>query len=212
MRDDVPHTLVRRLDESLTDDERVRFVGWARGLLALRESGAPVLERAREALRLTRVAGVVVPVLRSSGRGIVRVAWRDRTWAARFAFGGMAVAAAAYGGKSAGIAALGTAVGVPLWVVFGAGGAFAGVLADELEATLARGGRPVPPRTGPLPPDLEEAEWEFVEAAVREADALPAPGREPRGRVFVRAFREARARQRQQKVDGDGTEAEPGAR
>jgi hypothetical protein len=197
MPDDVPHALVRRLDESLTDDERVRFVRWARGLLALRGSPAPVLERAREALRLTRDGGVVVSVLRSSGRGIVRVAWRDRTWAARFAFGGMAVAAAAYGGKSAGIAALGTAVGVPLWVVFGAGGAFAGMLADELETTLARGGRAVPPRTGPLPPDLEEAEWELVEAAVREADALPASGREPLGRVFVRAFREARARQRQ---------------
>lgn len=37
-----------------------------------------------------------------------------------------------FGTKGAGIAALGTAIGVPLWVVFGAGGAFLGVLYDEL--------------------------------------------------------------------------------
>lgn len=36
-----------------------------------------------------------------------------------------------FSGQGAGIAALGGAIGVPLWVVFGAGGAFVGVFIDE---------------------------------------------------------------------------------
>jgi hypothetical protein len=36
------------------------------------------------------------------------------------------------GGQGAGVAALGTAVGVPLWVVFGAGATFLGVLYEEI--------------------------------------------------------------------------------
>jgi hypothetical protein len=46
--------------------------------------------------------------------------------------GGAAVGVALFGGQSAGIAALGTAIGVPLWVVFGAGAAFAKSLHSEL--------------------------------------------------------------------------------
>jgi hypothetical protein len=46
--------------------------------------------------------------------------------------GAAATGAALFGGKAAGLAALGTAIAVPLWVVFGAGGAFMGVLYEEL--------------------------------------------------------------------------------
>ena len=40
---------------------------------------------------------------------------------------------ALFGSQSAGIAALGTAIGVPLWVVLGAGAAFANSLIEELK-------------------------------------------------------------------------------
>ena len=40
-------------------------------------------------------------------------------------------------GQGAVIVALGGAIGVPLWVVFGAGGAFAGLLIEEIERTFA---------------------------------------------------------------------------
>jgi hypothetical protein len=46
--------------------------------------------------------------------------------------GAAATGVALFGGQGAGVAALGTAVGVPLWVIFGAGGAFMGVLYEEL--------------------------------------------------------------------------------
>ena len=45
---------------------------------------------------------------------------------------GAAVTALTLSGQGAGIAALGGAIGVPLFVVFGAGGALAGVIIDEV--------------------------------------------------------------------------------
>jgi hypothetical protein len=46
---------------------------------------------------------------------------------------GAVAGVALFGGKAAGIAALGTAIAVPLWIVLGAGGAFAGVLIEIIE-------------------------------------------------------------------------------
>jgi hypothetical protein len=59
-------------------------------------------------------------------------AWDDRGLVGRMALGGAIVGAVLFGGQAAGIAALGTAIGVPLWVVFGAGAAFLGVLYEEI--------------------------------------------------------------------------------
>ena len=59
-------------------------------------------------------------------------AWDNRGLPARIALSGAIAAAVFFGGQGAGIAALGTAIGVPLWVVFGAGGAFLGVLYEEI--------------------------------------------------------------------------------
>ena len=46
---------------------------------------------------------------------------------------GMALGIAAFGAQGAGVAALGTAIGVPLWVISGAGASLAGVLLEELK-------------------------------------------------------------------------------
>ncbi len=59
-------------------------------------------------------------------------AWEDRGLVARAGIVSAVVAAVLFGSQGAGIAALGTAIGVPLWVVFGAGGAFVAALYKEL--------------------------------------------------------------------------------
>lgn len=46
--------------------------------------------------------------------------------------GAAATGLALFGGANAGIAALGTAIGVPLWIVLGGGAMFAKYLFDEL--------------------------------------------------------------------------------
>ena len=66
-------------------------------------------------------------------REMKRHAWDNRSAKVRSAYAGVALALATVGGQSAGIAALGGAIAVPLWVVFGAGAAFLRVLYEALE-------------------------------------------------------------------------------
>lgn len=84
------------------------------------------------ALRMTASEKVVWPIAKTIAAEVKRVVWEDRGLPARIGAGAAAIGAVVLGGQSAGIAALGTAVGVPLWIVLGAGGAFAGVLIEEL--------------------------------------------------------------------------------
>jgi hypothetical protein len=65
-------------------------------------------------------------------KGLKSAAWDNRSLTARLGLSGAIAGAVFFGGQGAGIAALGTAIGVPLWVVFGAGAAFLGVLYDEI--------------------------------------------------------------------------------
>lgn len=189
--------LLHRLDRHLTNPQRRALVAWAGELLQIREARVPPLRKAKLALDATYRAEVVVPILDGAANAIVDVAWRDRAWAARLGLGAAALTALAYGGQGAGIAALGGAVGVPLWIVLGGGGAFAGMLVDELQRSIARhgGGR----RGEIAHPEIEDAEWEILPQAEARLPAGRVEGaegsREPLWRVFRCAYRDARARQ-----------------
>jgi len=80
---------------------------------------------AQEPLELKEVT-VLLPIVGAMGEVVKEHVCDVRTWGFRLAGGAAAVTAATVGGKKAGLAMLGTAVAVPLLVVFGAGAAFAG--------------------------------------------------------------------------------------
>lgn len=113
-----------------TDLDAIR--GWAGKLLEIRSSSLTKVEKAKAAVMLTASSKVVWPVAKIVAKEAKRIGWDDRSKTARLGLGGAAIGAAVFGGKSAGIAALGTAVGVPLWVVLGAGASFANVLIEEV--------------------------------------------------------------------------------
>jgi hypothetical protein len=115
-----------------TELERTALEKWANDLLRIRDCDIDTLEKAKQAIELTLDAEVVWPAVTILGSEIKRVGWDERSLPARLGLSGVALAATVFSGKAAGIAALGTAVGVPLWVVFGAGGTFIGVLIDEI--------------------------------------------------------------------------------
>ncbi len=196
-----PSALVRQLNRHLSDAQREDLLQWSRELLAIRASGAPPLEKARRALDVTYRAKVVLAILSGAGNALKQVAWDDRSWAARLGMGGAAFAVAAFGTQGAGIAALGTAIGVPLWIVLGAGGTFARTLIDDLQRSLEGRSRPGALADGE---EILDAEWELLDKP-SAAGALPAAtssgvregetGSEPLWDVFRRAYREARARQ-----------------
>jgi hypothetical protein len=103
--------------------------------LEIRESSLPAKRKAKDALTLTAESKVIWPAAKMIGSEAKRLAWNERGTTSRFGLIGVAIGATIFGGRGAGIAALGTAIGVPLWVVLGAGGAFAGMLIEELSPT-----------------------------------------------------------------------------
>ncbi len=124
--------------EKASNDERSALLDWTKQLLEIRHSSLSNYQKGRRALALTLESKVIWPTAKIIGREIKRLAWDDRGTKGRLSIAGMAVGLTVFGGQGAGIAALGTAIGVPLWVVLGAGGAFAGMLIEELTSRSSR--------------------------------------------------------------------------
>ncbi|TCR75643.1 hypothetical protein EV561_1212 [Rhizobium sp. BK376] len=106
--------------------------GWLIALLELRERDMPKLLKAKEAIAITAKSKVIWPLVSIIGKEMKRLGWDERTSSQRWGLGGAAAGIALFGGQGAGIAALGTAVGVPLWIVLGAGSMFARTVLGEL--------------------------------------------------------------------------------
>jgi len=124
--------LALRIAAESSPPEREALRSWLRKLLEIRVANLPARRKAVSAIRATLDSRIIWPVVKRLGRETKRFAWDERTATARFGLVGIAAGIALFGGQTAGLAALGGAVAVPLWVVFGAGAAFARVLYDEL--------------------------------------------------------------------------------
>lgn len=128
----IPHQFALTLVQSASQPERIALAKWANDLLRLRDSNLGPLDKAHQAIGVTLDAEVIWPAIKVLGSEIKRIGWDERSLPAKIGLSGVALAASVFSGKGAGIAALGGAIGVPLWVVFGAGGAFVGVLIEEI--------------------------------------------------------------------------------
>lgn len=124
--------LAIRIADNATDEEKEALRIWIEKMLAIKESNLPMRSKATQAIAITTKSKVVLPTLKILGRQLKRLGWDDRTLKGRLGLLGAGVGIAAFGSQSAGIAALGGAIGVPLWVVFGAGAAFVGLLYEEI--------------------------------------------------------------------------------
>lgn len=87
-------------------------------LVALYNSDATAISKGKKATTLISLA-------------LKDLAWGNRSLPARLGIAAAVVTAITLGGQGAGIAALGTAIGVPLWVLFGAGAMFLGELYER---------------------------------------------------------------------------------
>ncbi|MER9003084.1 MULTISPECIES: hypothetical protein [unclassified Mesorhizobium] len=105
---------------------------WTLKLLDIRNSDLPAHVKAKHAIAATISSKVIWPIVKIVALQTKSQGWDNRTTAQRLGLGAAAVGVALFGGQSAGIAALGGAVGVPLWVVLGAGSMFARYLYEEL--------------------------------------------------------------------------------
>ncbi|TIN92447.1 MAG: hypothetical protein E5Y06_23330 [Mesorhizobium sp.] len=124
--------LAVRIAQEATPAQADALQAWALKLLELRNSDLPVHRKAKRAITATISSKVIWPVVKIVASQTKSLGWDNRTTAQRLGLGAAAVGVALFGGQSAGIAALGGAVGVPLWVVLGAGSMFARYLYEEL--------------------------------------------------------------------------------
>lgn len=118
--------------DAVPPEHHLALKAWADRLVVIADSPAPRWQKAKEAMRATRASEVIWPALKTVAKQIKRAGWDTRSGPAKAFVSVAAVSAAVFGGKAAGVAALGTAVGVPLWVVFGAGAGFATAVAKEV--------------------------------------------------------------------------------
>jgi hypothetical protein len=135
-------------------------------LLEVREMDASAKDKLRKALPDGEDTKVALDALQSSASHMKDLAWDDRTWPARVGIGAATVVAASMAGQSAGLALAGTAIAIPLWVVFGEGNEFAAALIADLEASLDE-----TPDSDETP--ILEAEVEFIDEIEEDADDEP---------------------------------------
>lgn len=130
--------LALQIVQSTTQEHRDVLKTWIGALLRLREADLPTVQKAKEAVRLTAQAKVVKPLIRSIAIDVKKYGWDERTTTQRFGIGAAASTIALVGPANAGIAALGGAVAVPLWVVFGSGAMLARFVYDNLDKNADR--------------------------------------------------------------------------
>jgi hypothetical protein len=115
---------------SASVSDRQLLKNWAQEMLLIRSLPISRFKKAKRVYSETFSRKAIWPALRVFYRELKRIAWIERSRTARLGMSGAVAGVALFGGKAAGIAALGTAIAVPLWIVLGAGGAFAGVLIE----------------------------------------------------------------------------------
>lgn len=119
-----------RINE-LPEHDRQLIHTWLSALVVIRNSTVSRREKIAAAIEVTRpVAGLL------SKLGFERIKpkiWDERSWMTRIGLGAAVVTAASIGSEGAGIAALGGAIGVPLWILFGSGGALVGAVLDKIK-------------------------------------------------------------------------------
>lgn len=166
-------------------------------LLEVREMEASAKDKLRKALPDGDDTKAALEALQSSASHIKDLAWDDRTWPARVGIGAATVVAASLAGEAAGLALAGTAIAIPLWVVFGSGEDFAAALIADLEANLdeaADSTETEPPILEAEIEILDEVEVESTDEADDEPEAEDIGDPQPDDRDLTKLFYEIRDR------------------
>ncbi|KAA2283704.1 hypothetical protein [Arenimonas fontis] len=95
-------------------------------LLSIYNSNSPRIAKLKQGVAMT-------------GKALKELGWDNRGLPGRLGISTAIATVVIFGGQGAGIAALGTAIGVPLWVVFGAGAAFLGEIYERFSGKKRQG-------------------------------------------------------------------------
>lgn len=125
------HALIQQIAGKLTLDERRQLADWVNNLVKIRGGNDGALIKSKNAIATTMNFGVTWPIVKLIAIEVKRHAWDDRGLKGRSGISFATAGLVLFGSHGAGIAALGGAIGVPLWLVIGAGGTFLAMLYEE---------------------------------------------------------------------------------
>ena len=117
----IARTAISELDAG----QRAVLSDYAKKLLELRGKDLPTQAKVIDAIDFTADKDVLGVLTKGSARLIAKHAWKDRSWPGRVGIGAAGVIGLMAAGQGAALALLGSAIGVPMWIVFGSGDAIA---------------------------------------------------------------------------------------
>jgi len=108
------------------------LMDWVRGLSAIRNGELRGRRKVAAQLALLRESKAGWPLVKVMARALKIGAWDARSWKLRLGLGAILGTFVAIGNAGAGIVPLGGGIGLPLWVLMGAGGVLIGLIADQV--------------------------------------------------------------------------------
>lgn len=134
---DMPETetepaIVRSL-RRLPPAEQHRLLEWSRGWGTIRYGELRGGRKITAMLALTREHRAAWPLAKIMFLTLKVVIWDARSWTFRLGLGSLVATFILLGNAAASIVALGGGIGLPLWLLIGAGGILIGLLADRIQ-------------------------------------------------------------------------------
>lgn len=133
-------TMQRKFAIQLVDDtsfeQKLALRDWLKSLLVIRNETGSVYKKLHQIRKVTFQKSLLMPVVKSIAEKVKKHAWDRRSRKGRLQIISITAALTIFAGQGAGIAALGGAIGVPLWIVFGAGAGFAEDIIQLFEKSL----------------------------------------------------------------------------
>ncbi len=128
--------IIHRILANITPEEGIALHIWANKLLMLRNSSRSGPEKFQAVIQLTRDAKILIPLTKKIFMELKRTGWDESAWKSRLGMGATLWASLIIGKAAAGMALLGGAIAVPLWIVFGTGDTFVKALITELKKRI----------------------------------------------------------------------------
>lgn len=128
--------IIHRILANITPEEGIALHLWAHKLLMLRNSTKSRTQKFQDIIQLTKDAKILIPLIKQIFVELKKTGWDESSWKSRFGMGATLWASLIIGKAAAGLALLGSAIAVPLWIVFGTGDKFVTLLITELKKRM----------------------------------------------------------------------------
>ena len=130
--------VVSLVTKELTAEEKSKVLQWAeKSLVVIENKGLSKVEKVKQLNKLETPKAVMI-FFQALLRFLKNKAWTNQSWARRLGLIGATLGTAVFGTQAAGLATMGTGIGISLALVSTVGATFIGVLVDELSKEIKK--------------------------------------------------------------------------